>query len=295
MEFIMSRGFLLIGLDTDEDRIKYAYATALSIKTCDPDASVCLIVENVEKDLRPGYENIFDYIVELPFGNTAYKDGFHGSNIWQLLQSTPYDESIYIDYDTIFLNTDIEQLWETLSNYDVAMPSYARSFRNTLVNKSVLFEFETHYNFPTLHNNFIYFKKHSALAIEWFKMADPVFQNWREVYASLMNDKKPISFNKNVLCNIVTSLLDVENVVSVDLNNLYDLESHSQHLWNKDLPDNWTDLLNYWFPNNKKLIIENSIISSGIVHYRDENFITEEIINEYQTNINISSRRKTAS
>lgn len=291
----MSRGFLLLGIDTDEDKIKYAYTAALSIKACDPDASVCLIVEDIDKDLRPGYDHVFDYIVELPFGNTAYKDGFHGTNIWQIRECTPYDESIYVDYDTIFLNTDIDQLWDTLSSYDVAMPGNARTFRNTPLSTNSLFEFEKHYNFPTLYGNFIYFKTTSKLAIEWFKMADPVFQNWREVYVALMNDKKPISFNKNVLCNITTQLLDVEKDISININNLYDLDTHSQNLWSKDIPSKWTELLNYWFPENKKLIIENSIISSGIVHYRDEDFITEEIINEYRTNADISSRRKTAS
>ena len=291
----MSRGFLLLGIDTDEDKIKYAYTAALSIKACDPDASVCLIVEDIEKDLRPGYDHVFDYIVELPFGNTAYKDGFHGTNIWQIRECTPYDESIYVDYDTIFLNTDIDQLWDTLSSYDVAMPGYARTFRNTPLSTNSLFEFEKHYNFPTLYSNFIYFKTTSKLAIEWFKMADPVFQNWREVYVALMNDKKPISFNKNVLCNITTQLLDVGKDISININNLYDLDTHSQNLWSKDIPIKWTELLNYWFPENKKLIIENSIISSGIVHYRDEDFITEEIINEYKTNADISSRRKPAS
>ena len=291
----MSRGFLLLGIDTDEDKIKYAYTAALSIKACDPDASVCLIVEDIEKDLRPGYDHVFDYIVELPFGNTAYKDGFHGTNIWQIRECTPYDESIYVDYDTIFLNTDIDQLWDTLSSYDVAMPGYARTFRNTPLSTNSLFEFEKHYNFPTLYSNFIYFKTTSKLAIEWFKMADPVFQNWREVYVALMNDKKPISFNKNVLCNITTQLLDVGKDISININNLYDLDTHSQNLWSKDIPSKWTELLNYWFPENKKLIIENSIISSGIVHYRDEDFITEEIINEYKTNADISSRRKPAS
>ena len=47
----MSKGFLLLGIDTDQDQIKYAYTTALSIKTCDPEASICLIVADIEKDL----------------------------------------------------------------------------------------------------------------------------------------------------------------------------------------------------------------------------------------------------
>lgn len=291
----MSRGFILLGIDTDEDKIKYAYTTALSIKSCDLDASVCLVVDDIDKDLRTGYEEVFDYIVELPFGNTGYKDGFHGSNIWQLREASPYDETIYVDYDTIFLNTDIDQLWDTFENYDIAIPRHARTYRNALLDQHVIFEFENHYNFTKLYNNMIYFKRDSQLAIDWFKMADPIFQNWKEVYPKLMNDKKPMTFNKNVLCNIVTQLLDVESEISITLNNLYDLESHSQRVWSKDVPDKWTDMLNYWFPENNRLIIENSIISSGIVHYRDENFITEDIINEYRTKIDIDSRRKAAS
>lgn len=291
----MSRGFILLGIDTDEDKIKHAYTTALSIKSCDLDASVCLVVDDINRDLRTGYEEVFDYIVELPFGNTGYKDGFHGSNIWQLREASPYDETIYVDYDTIFLNTDIDQLWDTFENYDIAIPRHARTYRNALLDQHVIFEFENHYNFTKLYNNMIYFKRDSQLAIDWFKMADPIFQNWKEVYPKLMNDKKPMTFNKNVLCNIVTQLLDVESEISITLNNLYDLESHSQRVWSKDVPNKWTDMLNYWFPENNRLIIENSIISSGIVHYRDENFITEDIINEYRTKIDIDSRRKAAS
>ena len=126
-------------------------------------------------------------------------------------------------------------------------------------------------------------------------MADAVLQNWREIYSSLMSDKKPPRFSKNILCNIVTHLLDVESNLKVVNNDFYDLHTTSQWLWNNDVPDEWTEVLNYWFPENKKLIIENSIISSGIVHYRDLNFITEEILNEYRTQIDISSRRKAAS
>jgi len=40
----------------------------------------------------------------------------------------------------------------------------------------------------------------------------------------LLNDKKPLTFNKNVLANIVTHLLDVNGEIRVNLNNLYDLD-----------------------------------------------------------------------
>ena len=97
-----SKGFITIGIDTDLDNVKYSYALALSIKSCDPKAEVCLVVDKNKADLvNKKYLHAFDYITELPFGNTAHKDGFHGVNFWQLLQCTPFDETIYLDYDTI--------------------------------------------------------------------------------------------------------------------------------------------------------------------------------------------------
>lgn len=294
----MSRGFVIIGINTDVDKLKYAEAAALSIKTCDPEASICIVYDgaNSETEASLGkYETAFDYAVELPFGNSGHLDGFHGANIWQLHHLTPYDETIYVDYDTIFVNIDIDLLWDTFAPYELAMSNRAQTYRNMLCNSKFQFEYEEAYNLPKLYNNLIYFKKEAPLAVDWFKMADPIFQNWRDTYNSVFKDKKPETFNKNVLCNIVTSMLDIENQIKVGLINLYDLDAKSQYLWNNDVSAKWTENLNYWFPKNNQLLIENSAITSGIVHYKDENFLTNEILNEYRTKVNINSRRKAAS
>ena len=286
-----SKGFITIGIDTDVDNVKYSYALALSIKRCDPDAEVCLVVDTNKADLvNKKYLHAFDYITELPFGNTAHKDGFHGANFWQLLQCTPFDETIYLDYDTVLLGVDIALLWDVFEFYDVAVPRYAKTFRGSLLNHSSLFEIESAYHLPQLFNNMFYFKRESKLAVEWFKMADAVFQNWREVYATLFKDKKPLTFDKNVLANTVTHLLDVERNISVNIFNLYDLDNRSQWFWNDDVPVDWTKMLNSWFTDNNCLIIENSMIGNGIIHYRDENFLTLEIIDAIPAKLNNSNK-----
>lgn len=286
-----SKGFITIGIDTDVDNVKYSYALALSVKRCDPEAEVCLVVDKDKANLvNKKYLHAFDYITELPFGNTAHKDGFHGANFWQLLQSTPFDETIYLDYDTILLDVDLQLLWDTFTSYDVAAPKYAKTFRGATLNPTNLFEIESAYNLPHLFNNMFYFKTESKLAIEWFKMADAVFQNWREVYTALFNDKKPNTFDKNVLANAVTHLLDVEKNIAVDIFNLYDLDNRSQWFWNEDIPTDWTKMLNSWYTDNNRLIIENSMISNGIIHYRDENFLTPEIIDAISAKINNSNK-----
>lgn len=288
----MSKGFVTLGINTEKDMIRYSYCLALSIKASDPTAETCLIVDHGKSDLVPSkYFHAFDYISELPFGNTAYKDGFHGMNLWQLIHATPFEETIYVDYDTVFNNVNIELLWDRMSVTDgFAVSSLARTFRNTVVNYNKYFDIELHYNLPTNFNNLIYFNRSSPLAIEWFKMADPIFQNWRDVYSKLFNDKKPLTFNKNVLANIVTHLLDVNSEIRVNLNNLYDLDLRSQGLWNDDIPINWTEMLNHWYTDDEKLIIENYIISSGIVHYHDKSFLTEDILDVIRAKINSNSR-----
>lgn len=286
-----SKGFITIGIDTDVDNVKYSYALALSIKRCDPEAEVCLVVDTDKADLvNKKYLHAFDYITELPFGNTAHKDGFHGSNFWQLLQATPFDETIYLDYDTILLDVDLQLLWDTLALHEVAAPVLAKTFRSAPLNPSSLFEIESAYGLPRLFNNMFYFKRESKLAIEWFKMADAVFQNWRGVYAALFKDKKPTSFNKNILANTVTHLLDVEKDVAINIYNLYDLDNRSQWFWNDDVPADWTKMLNSWYTDNNRLIIENSMISNGIIHYRDENFLNLEIIDVIAAKTNNSSK-----
>jgi hypothetical protein len=285
----MSRGFITIGIDTDLDKVKYSYTLALSIKNSDPTAEVCLVVDKDKSDLVPKkYFDAFDYIVELPFGNTGHKDGFHGSNIWQLRFCTPFEETIYLDYDTLFVNVDVPLLWEQFQDYDIAMPAIARTYRNRIANKSISFEIENSYDLPTLYSNLIYFKYDAPLANEWFKMADPIFQNWRDVYNVQFTEKKPQTFDKTILCNLVTHYLDAAKDISVVLNNFYDMHSRSQYLWNGDISVNFTDTLNYWTtPNN--IIIENSAIRSGIIHYRDEQFISKELVNDFK---NIISKEK---
>ena len=282
----MSRGFVTLGINTERDQLQYNYALACSIKKCDPNAEVCLVVDKGKLDDVPKkYQHVFDYVTELRFGNTAHIDGFHGMNLWQMFHCSPFDETIYLDNDILFQNVNIDILWDQFKNHDVAMPTMARNFRNTIANKTRKFEIESHYGLPDYYSHLMYFNSSSPLAIEWFKMADPVFQNWRDVYKAQFNEKKPETFNKNTLTNTVTHLLDCGDQVGVILNNFFDLDNRSQWLWHQDIPENWTEMLNNWYTTDHNIIIENHTLPAGIIHYGDEQFITEEILDALRLSV----------
>ena len=94
-----------------------------------------------------------------------------------------------------------------------------------------------------------------------------------------------------MLCNLVTHCLDIQKETNVIINNFYDLSISSQNLWASDLSRIWTDSLNNWYTNKQEIIIENSTISNGIIHYRDENFLTKEVINELKQTFDTTKTR----
>ena len=60
----MSRGFVILGIDTDVDNVKYASALSMTIKNCDVNSEVCLVTD-VGQVVDPMYYDCFDYITEL--------------------------------------------------------------------------------------------------------------------------------------------------------------------------------------------------------------------------------------
>ena len=283
------RGFVTLGINTGEDNIRYCYALACSIKACDPNANITLIVDKGQLgNVQSFYEHVFDYMIELPYGNSAHKDGFHGMNLWQVYHATPYEETIYVDYDTLFLNVNIDDLWKTMSSKNgISVPTDALAYRNFPVPKMWRFEYEIQYKLPKFFYNLMYFDKRDETVAEWFKMADPVMQNWRDVYNYVFPNKKPEYFQKNILGNVITHFVDHTDDIGIELNNHYDLHTLSHGVFNnpEEAPGNWTDMLNYWVTANKKIQIENSVISSGIIHYSDETFLTDEVIDVFRNSL----------
>ena len=88
-----------------------------------------------------------------------------------------------------------------------------------------------------------------------------------------------------MLGNVATAYVDLTNEIGVNLNNHYDLHrySHGSFPVFEEIPLSWTEQLNYWVTDNRKIQIENSIIGSGIIHYSDENFISDEILDVFRT------------
>ena len=104
-------------------------------------------------------------------------------------------------------------------------------------------------NFSKNHTDIFYFKK-SEYASDFFKILDPVLQNWRSVYVNLVKENKPDYFNLNLLVNIALKMFGHTDIINdhflytfLSLENV-DLDDH-------DLPEDWTRYLSCWVKDKK--------------------------------------------
>ena len=42
-------------------------------------------------------------------------------NLWQLYHCNSYEETIYVDYDTLFTHVDIDTLWDIMNNGNISI------------------------------------------------------------------------------------------------------------------------------------------------------------------------------
>ena len=101
----MSRGYLLFAINSDTtDYVKLAYACALSIKITQPEGfnSVSIVTHNAQA-VREQYP-IFEHVIEYsgPTGMDVRSRGY---------DYTPYDETILLDSDMLFLNP-VDHYWQ---------------------------------------------------------------------------------------------------------------------------------------------------------------------------------------
>ena len=111
----MSNGYVILANTNIEHR--EAAACAYSIRIHNPDASISMIVPNVN-DVAEQYEEPFENIVELPFDKNIQT---RRANDWQIYWASPYENTIAVDCKTI-VKEDHTSLWDYLiDHYDLCL------------------------------------------------------------------------------------------------------------------------------------------------------------------------------
>jgi len=281
------KGYIFLGTD-DEGKttnIECAAMLSLSIKLADPKAQTCVVVHKFTH-VPKRYENNFDYIVELPFGRTEINHGNIYLDFWQLYHCTPFKENIFINTNSIAID-NIKSLWEFNQIDDIVFGN-ANDFRGKFTRNNEKFIVQDRNKIPAFNTDVIYFNKNNK-AREFFKMADPIFKGWRDVYRRVLNEYKAEDFDLTLMINIVAYSLG-ENYKHPHNFNYTDLEINFCYDPEKEQTTDWLDSLNIWITDNIKIKVNNSR-QTGILHYGNPRVINPTTIKKL--NDNYSKAKKT--
>lgn len=271
----MTQGFLVIAQNSDVDYVRQAYALALSIKATQPTINNISIVTN--DPVPEEYQQVFDQIIPIPFGDAAVSSEWKVENRWKLYYASPYDETIVFDTDMLVLD-NIEHAWKFVKDRDLFFTSHVKDYKDRTIVDTVYRKTFIENNLPNLYCGMFYFKK-SETALTFFKLVEFITNNWQRIYYDNAPKHQQKFFSMDVTVSIAAKILGIDTEI-VHHNSPFTFKHMKPALQGWDpVPALWINQTMIYFNNYKELYF-NNFKQSGVVHYVEDQFLTDQIIEE---------------
>ena len=99
-----TKGYLILAQNnSSNDYLRMAYVLALSIKTSQQEVTAVSLITDVPDAVPYHYREVFDHIIEIPWYDDALQSEWKIENRWKIYHITPYDETVLLDADMLFL------------------------------------------------------------------------------------------------------------------------------------------------------------------------------------------------
>lgn len=268
----MTKGYLILAQNNkNADYLKMAYCLALTIKNTQPNINSVTLVTDVIDTVPLHYRPVFDNIIKIPWYDDAYNSEWKVENRWKLYHISPYQETIILDADMIFL-TDIENWWSYLEKtHDVFVTSTVLTYRNEIVTNDYYRKAFTTNNMPNAYSALTYFKKSDKAKLFW-DLVEVVYKDWKTYYQVFLAENKPNYLSIDMIFSIVIKILDNEHEVFSKLNypTFTHMKSKIQN-WSSS-SEKWTNHVGYYYNNKGELKIGN-YMQRGIFHYTEKDVV----------------------
>lgn len=171
------RGYITIAQASgDTDYLRMAYALALSLKATQSEVSDLTVLVTPGMDVPNRYLDVFDKVIEIPWGDDAESFEWKIHNKWKVFHLTPYQETVLLDADMIFPE-DVSHWWETLYERDVWISTKPVTYRGKVVRPG---RYRTDFvinDLPMAYTAFMYFQQ-CDVALELFNVTKAVYHEW---------------------------------------------------------------------------------------------------------------------
>jgi hypothetical protein len=275
------KGYLILAQNNkSDDYLRMAYVLALTIKLTQTEITSVSLVTDVPDAVPKHYKEVFDYIIEIPWYDDALTSEWKIENRWKIYHITPYEETILLDADMLFL-TNIDHRWKYLSkNFDLFITSNVLTYRNEIVTGDYYRKAFVENKLPNTYSAFMYFKK-SQLSEEFWTLVEIIAKNWQEFYDRFLTNSKPKHLSMDVVFSLAVKILGIEDRVtsSFPYPTFVHMKSKVQN-WNIST-DDWMDYGGVYLTKNGKLKISN-YQQSSIFHYTEKKFLTSYVEYVYE-------------
>lgn len=280
----MTNNFTMLAQNSDSDYVLQACLAAMSIRATTKDASICLITNDI---VPTKYKQLFDHIVEIPWGDHAVDEDWKISNRWKIYHAIPYDETVVIDTDMLILE-DISSWFTFLRNYDLFYTSKVYTYRGEVVSDGYYRKAFNKYNLPNLYSGVHWFKK-ADMPHEFYKWVEMITNNWQQFYKSSTGGKKILTHpSMDVSAAIAANIMDITTLITnskVKNPTFVHMKPRVQN-WDSSFSYKWQDRVGAYIDNDLNLKVGNHQ-QSGIFHYTEKDFVTDTIIKKYEKYLGI--------
>lgn len=265
------------------DYLTLAYVQAMSIKLVMPGSLYAVAVDSVTlAQVTDQHRQVFDYVIEMD-EDYASEDEWKLANEWQAFWLTPFKETIKLEAD-LLIPADISHWWNSFRLRDVVLSTNCQTYLgNTVTNDTLHRKVFIDNELPNVYNGLMYFR-YSQISTYFFSVARDIYQNWDSVKNAIKNahDTNP---STDLVYAITAMFMGPEFVTipTMDYINFVHMKPSLQG-WKQD--DSWTESVLTEF--DLPMIRINNRNQYHPIHYHQKNFITKEIVDEYQRRLSIS-------
>lgn len=283
----MSKGYLILAQNSGpNDYVSMAAAAALSIKATQSKVNNVTLITDILDAVPHHYrDGVFDQMLPIKWYDDALNSDWKIENRWKLYHMTPYEETVVIDADMLFLS-DVSHWWDYMGkNFDLLITDKVFTYRNELVIDSYYRKTFRDNNLPNCYSAFTYFKK-SDVAKEFWALVEIIVKDWKEFYQKFIKESKPKNLSIDVAFALAVKILGIEDQVfsSFEYPTFTHMKSRDQGWMTHS--DNWMDHAGVYFNDKCQLKIGN-YQQMGIFHYTEKKFLNEWMVLNYQKMLGI--------
>lgn len=278
--FKRKRGFFTLAQNGETDYLRLAYGLALSLKATQSEPYLTVGV-TPGMDVPKKYRAVFDEVIEIPWLDESAASTWKLENEWKAFHMTPYEETIKLDADMLFLDS-IDAWWSVLAQQDVWVSTCARNFRGEVMTSDAYRKVFTSGGLPNVYTAFMYFKA-TDVALELFKTAEAIYHDWQRYYNAFLQPPVPNHVSTDLVFALALMLGDIvdECTRPGDFPSFVHFKTRAVAEAGPEFSEDMTKHVPVYFTSDLECKIGRHRQLYPL-HYHVKDFLTDEIIGYYE-------------